>query len=141
MCFGGQTLHSVVLHLVQAQGEVWSQLPIIANATSLRISELKTDPTQVTVAWASSISILYAFRTCVYSIYTHRERIHISAGRGRFSTDAPHLRPCAHLCDCVDVQVEAEIGEEIRSGAKAEQARQLQQEAPPVRPSRQQTYT
>lgn len=50
ICLCRQTLHSVVLHLVQAQGEVWSQLPIIANATSLRISELKTDPTQVSVA-------------------------------------------------------------------------------------------
>jgi hypothetical protein len=58
ICVYPQTLHSVVLHLVQAQGEVWSQLPIIANATSLRISELKTDPTQVTVAWMFILSCL-----------------------------------------------------------------------------------
>jgi hypothetical protein len=67
MCFGRQTLHSVVLHLVQAQGEVWSQLPIIANATSLRISELKTDPTQVTLA--RMCLFCHACRKNVYIVY------------------------------------------------------------------------
>lgn len=42
-----QTLHSLVLKLVQSQGELWAQLPHIATGTSLRISELKTDPHEV----------------------------------------------------------------------------------------------
>jgi hypothetical protein len=42
-----QTLHSLVLRFVQAQGELWAQLPHVATGTALRISELKTDPHEV----------------------------------------------------------------------------------------------
>ena len=53
-----QTLHRQVLNFMQVQGELWAQLPTLANTVSLRMSQIVMDPQQVEVSIVVSESVM-----------------------------------------------------------------------------------